>query len=84
LRFLAQLGWLFCVTAADDNGAAPVLVGSKQTLAADAGDPAVDDHGGDDNDRGSTTVAVNQQVVLQEQMEHAIKLGLIVSDTSAV
>jgi len=41
-----------------------VPVGSNQTLAADAGDPAADDHGGDDNDRGSTTVAVNQQVVL--------------------
>jgi len=50
-----------------------VPVGSNQTCR---GDPAADDHGGDDNDRGSTTVAVNQQVVLQEQMKLAIKSSL--------
>jgi len=36
----------------------------------------INDRGGDDNDGGSTTVAVNLQVVLQQQMTLAIKLSL--------
>ena len=75
---LAQLGWLcLCATAADNGGAGiPVPVGSSQTAAADAGGAAADDRGGDNNDGGSTTVAVNLQVVLQQQMELAIRSSL--------
>lgn len=74
------VGWLcLCATAAGDGGADnPVPGGSTQSAAAAAGraaDPA-GDRDGDDNDGGSTTVAVNRQVDLQQQMELAIKSSL--------
>ena len=71
-----------CVTAAaaaaadDDGGAVPVSVGSSEAAAPDAGGAAADVRDGDGNGGRSTTVAVNEQVVLQEQMELAIKSSL--------
>jgi len=59
--------------------AVPIILfldSSSQSTAAGSGGGAADpdgDRGGDDNDGRSTTVAVNLQVVLQQQMELTIK-----------
>jgi hypothetical protein len=76
LTNLYIVGWLcLCATEPGDGGAGDTPAGSSNSAAPVDGNAAAAP--GDDNESGpSSTVAVNQQVFLQQQMELAIKSSL--------
>jgi hypothetical protein len=74
------VGWLcLCATEPGDGGACDTLPGSSDSAAPVDGNAAAAPGGdeSEDNESGpSSTVAISQQVFLQQQMELAIKSSL--------